>query len=172
MVIGFLVICGNVIAVIMKPIINLNYLVYVILLCFIVKLSGIMPQDWEDSMAHWMGLAIPLFLPALIAGMGIGSIDLVATFSSLTPGFFVLVTVTVLSFVLGAMIGGFLVGFYPIEAGISVGCCSCNIGGTGDIICCETAHRMNLYPFASLSTRLGGAIALLELGIILQYVKL
>ena len=171
-VIGLLVVAGSVIASLLKPIINLNYLVYVILLCVIVKLTGVLPKDWEEGMAHWMGFAMPLFLPALIAGMGIGSIDLVATFSSITPAFFVLVTSTVLFFVLGSMIGGWIVGFYPVEAGISVGCCSCNIGGTGDILCCETAHRMNLYPFASLSTRLGGAIALLELGLVLQFVHL
>jgi Na+/citrate or Na+/malate symporter len=172
LVMGTITMCGSIISVLLKPVVNLNYLVYVILICIIVKLSGILPKDWEDSMAHWMGFALPLLLPSLIAGMGIGSIDLVATFSSITPAFFILVTVTVVSFVIGSMLGGWIIGFYPVEAGISVGCCSCNIGGTGDIICCETAHRVNLYPFASLSTRLGGAIALLELGFLLQFVKL
>lgn len=170
-VMGTIVVVGNVLATLIRPIINLNYIVYIILICLIVKLTGILPKDWENAMADWMGLILPIFLPALIAGMGIGSIDLVATFSAITPAFFLLVTTTVLCFVGGSMLGGWIVGFYPVEAGISAGCCSCNIGGTGDIICCETAHRMNLYPFASLSTRIGGAIALLELGFLMQFVQ-
>lgn len=170
--VGFMVVISTLIASVMKPIINLNYLVYLILILIVLKLGRMLPQDWEESMAHLQSFISPLFLPALIAGMGIGSIDLVETFSALTPGFFLLVTVTVVCFVAGSMLGGFLLGMYPVEAGISVGCCSCNIGGTGDIICFETAKRMTLYPFASLSTRIGGAIALLELGLLLPFVQL
>ena len=171
-IMGAIVVMGNVLAGLIRPIINLNYIVYIILICIVVKLTGILPKDYENAMADWMGLILPIFLPSLIAGMGIGSIDLVDTFAAITPGFFILVTTTLLCFVGGTMLGGWLVGFYPVEAAISAGCCSCNIGGTGDIICCETAHRMNLYPFASLSTRIGGAIALLELGFLMQFVQL
>lgn len=101
--------------------------------------------------------------------MGISSIDLVETFSSLNAKFLILITITVLCFVFSSMLGGFLCGMYPVEAGISIGCCSVNIGGTGDIICCETAQRLSLYPFAALSTRIGGTIALLELALLMPY---
>lgn len=172
LIIGMIVIVSNTLSVLIKPIINLNYLVYVVVISIAIKITGVLPQEWEDSINYWQTFATPIFLPAMIAGMGIGSIDLVETFSSLSPSFFILVTTTVFCFVAGSMIGGFVFGMYPVEAGISVGCCSTNIGGTGDIICCETANRLNLYPFAAISTRIGGAIALLELSMLLPYIQL
>ena len=171
-IIGVIVIVSQFLASLIKPLINLNYLVYVVIICIIIKITGVFPKKWEDAISYWQSIAVPIMLPALISGMGIGSIDLVEVVQSLNPSFFILVTVTVVAFVVGSMLGGFLFGMFPVEAGISVGCCSTNIGGTGDIICCETAHRMELYPFAALSTRIGGAIALIELGFIVAFIQI
>ena len=78
-----------------------------------------------------------------------------------------MVTCTILTFVIAAGIFGRLFGLYPIESAISIGCCSCDIGGTGDLVNCQVSKRMDLFPFASISTRLGGALALLVLGVLI-----
>ena len=104
-----------------------------------------------------------------MVGIGIGTIDLVGVFQALNFRFFLLVTVVVVAYVVFSMLFGRLFGLYPVESGISVGCCSCNLGGTGDLICCQVAKRLDLYPFASISTRIGGAIALVVLGLVLQF---
>lgn len=66
--------------------------------------------------------------------------------------------------VLGAFVGaalvGYLVGFYPIEAGISAGLCMANRGGSGDIAVLGASKRMALISYAQISSRLGGAIIL------------
>lgn len=155
----------------MKSIINLNYVVWIVIVCIILKLSGILPKQMENAVSWASDFVVGLILPAVMVGLGIGSIDLVSTAKSLSPAFFILVTAVVLAFVIASMLAGRLVGFFPVESGISVGCCSCNIGGTGDIICCEIANRLDLYPFASISTRIGGAVALLALGLVLPYIS-
>ena len=81
--------------------------------------------------------------------------------------FFLMVTCVILTFVIAAGIFGRLFGMYPIESAISIGCCSCDIGGTGDLVNCQVSKRMDLFPFASISTRLGGALALLVLGVLI-----
>ena len=70
------------------------------------------------------------------------------------------------------MIIGRMLGLYPIETGISVGLCSCNIGGSGDLAVLMAANRMNLLPFASISTRIGGALMLVWISLLMpMFVK-
>ena len=61
----------------------------------------------------------------------------------------------------GAAIVGKFVGFYPVESGITAGLCMSNMGGTGDVAVLSAADRMELMPFAQISSRLGGAIILI-----------
>ncbi len=58
---------------------------------------------------------------------------------------------------LGSGIVGRLVGFHPIEAAITAGLCMANMGGTGDVAVLTASKRMELMPFAQISSRLGGA---------------
>ena len=160
---------STVIAGLMKPIINLNYVVWLILLCLILKIARVIPKHIENAIAWASDLVVGIVLPALMVGIGIGTIDLIAVAQAMNLRFFILVTVVVAGYVVFSMIFGRLFGLYPIESGISVGCCSCNLGGTGDLICCQVSKRLDLYPFASISTRIGGAIALIVLGFILNF---
>ena len=73
----------------------------------------------------------------------------------------VLCLVTCLGAFFGAALVGKWVGFYPVEAGITAGLCMANMGGTGDVAVLSAADRMELMPFAQISSRLGGAIILI-----------
>ena len=81
--------------------------------------------------------------------------------SSFSLTYLILCGVTVLGAFFGAALVGRLVGFYPVEAGITAGLCMSNMGGTGDVAVLSAADRMELMPFAQISSRLGGAIILL-----------
>jgi malate:Na+ symporter len=56
----------------------------------------------------------------------------------------------------GALVGRML-GMYPIETAI-VNACHSGQGGTGDVAILTAANRMQLMPFAQIATRIGGAI--------------
>ncbi len=56
----------------------------------------------------------------------------------------------------GAFVGR-LLNMYPIEAAI-VNACHSGQGGTGDVAILTAANRMQLMPFAQIATRIGGAI--------------
>ena len=94
-------------------------------------------------------------------GIGIAYTDLGQIISSFTPTYLVLVLVVIVGAVLGAGIMGRLVGFYPIEAAITAGLCMANMGGTGDVAVLTASKRMELMPFAQISSRLGGAFIIL-----------
>src|SRR5205807_7969489 len=69
-------------------------------------------------------------------------ITIVATVSSLTAtGYFV----------------GRRLGMYPVDAAI-VNATHSGLGGTGDVMILTAAERMELFPFAQVATRIGGAI--------------
>ena len=72
-----------------------------------------------------------------------------------------LVALVVIGAVVGSGFVGKLVGFYPIEAAITAGLCMANMGGTGDVAVLTASNRMELMPFAQISSRLGGAFIIL-----------
>ena len=49
-------------------------------------------------------------------------------------------------------------GFYFIESAITAGLCMTNMGGTGDVAVLSACKRMQLMPFARISTSIGGAL--------------
>jgi CCS family citrate carrier protein len=56
----------------------------------------------------------------------------------------------------GAFVGRWL-NMYPIESAI-INACHSGQGGTGDVAILTAANRMQLMPFAQIATRIGGAI--------------
>jgi CCS family citrate carrier protein len=69
--------------------------------------------------------------------------------------------ITIVATVATLMITGFFVGrwvkLYPIEAAI-VNACHSGQGSSGDVAILTAANRLQLMPFAQISTRIGGAI--------------
>ncbi len=79
--------------------------------------------------------------------------------------------VTIVSTVVTLMGTGFVVGrwmgMYPIETAV-VNACHSGQGGTGDVAILTAANRMALMPFAQIATRIGGAITVTVVLIVLS----
>ena len=68
--------------------------------------------------------------------------------------------ITIVSVVVTMIAVGFCrkwLNMYPIETAI-INACHSGQGGTGDIAILSAAERLELMPFAQVSTRIGGAI--------------
>lgn len=82
--------------------------------------------------------------------------------------------ITIVSTVVTIMATGFFVGrwmgMYPIETAI-VNACHSGQGGTGDVAILTAANRMQLMPFAQIATRIGGAVTITAVLIILGMMK-
>ena len=65
----------------------------------------------------------------------------------------------------GFVVGGWL-KMYPIDTAIVTACHS-GQGGTGDVAILTAANRMQLMPFAQIATRIGGAITVTVVLIVL-----
>ena len=126
-----------------------------------LKISGIVPELVEIACFQWYRFIMRNLTNVLLVGIGLCYLDIGQVVASFSLTYLLLCGVTVIGAFFGAALIGKLVGFYPVEAGITAGFCMSNMGGTGDVAVLSAANRMELMPFAQISSRLGGAVILL-----------
>jgi len=134
----------------------------------VVKALNLLPRKLEQACAAWYNFVAKNWTSALLMGIGIAYTDLGQVIDALSLQFIVLVALVILGVIIGSMVVGKLVGFYPIEAAITAGLCMANMGGTGDVAVLTAANRMELMPFAQISSRLGGAFIILLATLLVQ----
>lgn len=144
-------------------------LAWTIVIAIIVKCTGILPRSLEDNTVYSMNFALKALLPMLIAGIGINSLKFSTLAEYFSPGAFIVIIMAVLGAFIGAMIFGKISGLWAYEAGVTAGLCCCNIGGSGDLAVLSAADRMNLLAFASISTRIGGALMVIWIGMLYPF---
>jgi len=138
-----------------------------IILVAVAKVANIIPKIVLDGASQWYQFVASNWTFALLFGIGVAYTDLNTVLEALSFQYILTVFGVVLGAIIGAGLLGKLVGFYPIEAAITAGLCMANMGGTGDVAVLSAAKRMELMPFAQISSRLGGALILLLSGLII-----
>ena len=123
----------------------------------VFKLSrAVSPQLEQASFVVYKFFSTAVTYPLLFA---IGAS--MTPWDKLVAAFNITNLITIIATVVTLMATGFYVGrrlnMYPIEAAI-VNACHSGQGGTGDVAILTAANRMQLMPFAQISTRIGGAI--------------
>ncbi|RDL43818.1 citrate:sodium symporter [Marinomonas piezotolerans] len=145
----------------LSNVISMHTYALMILSIALIKVSGLMPTQLEKAAHAWYTFVVGNLTPALLVGIGVAYTDLDQIINALTPMYFVMVFATVLGAAIGAGIVGRIMGFYPIESAITGGLCMANMGGTGDVAVLAASKRMQLMPFAQISSRIGGAFMLI-----------
>ena len=147
-------------------------LAWSIILAIIIKATGILSDEVANYCANAMNFMIRALLPTLIAGIGIKSMNL----TDLTSFFSIPALIVIFLGVFGAFIGavffGHLFGLYGFETGVTAGLCCCNIGGSGDLAVLSACNRMSLLAFSSISTRIGGALMVVWIGVLYGFFML
>ena len=127
----------------------------------VLKCANLVPENINQAAAQWFRFVAGNWTFALLFGIGVAYTDLGQVIDAITITYVVIVFGVVAGAAFGAGLVGKLVGFYPIESAITAGLCMANMGGTGDVAVLSAANRMQLMPFAQISSRLGGALILL-----------
>lgn len=127
----------------------------------IAKALNLIDKKYEECAAKWYQFIATNFTSALLVGIGIAYTSLAQVIDAFTFTYLILVLTTIIGAVVGTAIAGHFLGFYMIEASITAGLCMANMGGTGDVAVLSGANRMELMPFAQISSRIGGAFMLI-----------
>ena len=134
---------------------------WMIITVAICKIFNLIPENIEVACYQWFQFIMKNLTTTLLMGIGLCYLSINTVIETFTLQYLLLCLVTCLGAFFGAAIVGKLVGFYPVESGLTAGLCMANMGGTGDVAVLSAANRMELMPFAQISSRLGGAIILL-----------
>jgi len=152
----------------LSHVIHMHSYALMILFVAFVKVTGIIPRQLEQAAHAWYKFVVDNLTPALLVGIGVAYTDLNQIVNSLSWVYFLLVVATVVGAIFGTGLLGRIMGFYPIEAAITAGLCMANMGGTGDVAVLAASKRMELMPFAQISSRIGGAFMLILATLIIQ----
>lgn len=153
---------GAIIAFLMKKIgVDIHTYAWMIIAVAVIKALDVLPEKYTNAAAGWYNFVAKNFTPLLLIGIGVSYTSLQQIIESFSLVYLFLVALVIIGAILGSAIVGKLVGFYPIEAALTAGLCMANMGGTGDVAVLTAADRMELMPFAQISSRLGGAFIIL-----------
>lgn len=143
------------------PSVSIHAYAWMIISVAICKIFNLLPEQIEIACYQWFQFIMKNLTGVLLVGIGLCYLSLDTVIETFTFTYLILCMVTCIGSFLGAALVGKFVGFYPVEAGITAGLCMANMGGTGDVAVLSAADRMELMPFAQISSRLGGAIILI-----------
>jgi CCS family citrate carrier protein len=141
--------------------------VAMLFLAVLAKLtSAVSPHLQQGGMVVYKFFSTAVTYPLLFAiGVSLTPWDkLVAAFN--VPNLITIFCTVVTLMAVGAVVGRWL-NMYPIESAI-INACHSGQGGTGDVAILTAANRMQLMPFAQIATRIGGAITVTVVLIVLS----
>ena len=134
--------------------------VCMLFLAVLMKLFNLVPKRLEEGSRTLFKFFMACVTYPLLFANSIA----VTHWDELMSAFHIANLLAIFTTVLVLVATGFLMarrlGLHPVEAGIVNGCHSC-LGCTGDVAILTAAGRMELMPFAQISTRIGGAITVM-----------
>jgi malate:Na+ symporter len=164
---GLLITCGFfILGALLAPVLGIPGPILMIIGAALVKVTRLIPANMELGAYQMYKFMTNNLTFAILFGLGALFVPWNQMMDSLTPAYFVICAVTVLSMILSGFGVGYWMKMYPVESAIVTACHS-GLGGTGDIAILTASNRMELMPFAQISTRVGGA-AMIVLATILM----
>lgn len=146
---------------------SLHAYVFLIIICAVVKVFVPLPQFIVDATDLWYRLVANALIPAILVSVSVVAIDIEQVVTLLGDPVYMIATalvVVVAAFAAGFI--GWLIKLNFIESAISGGLGLADFGSSGDLAVLGAANRLNLLPFLSISSRIGGGLVVLALSLL------
>ena len=136
---------------------------WVVVMFVVLNLLDVLPKSLVGAVQLVNDWGMKMFIVLVLVAVGVMT-DFDVLLSAFTLMNLTIAAAVVLGATLGAALSARLFKFHPIEAAIAAGLCMANRGGSGDLEVLGAAKRMALYPYAQISSRIGGGIVLFLAG--------
>ncbi|WP_319534957.1 2-hydroxycarboxylate transporter family protein [uncultured Vibrio sp.] len=141
--------------------VKIHTFAYMVILVAIINACGLCSDEIKEGAKRLSSFFSKQLLWVLMVGVGIAYTDLGEIINALNFTNLVIASLIVVGAIIGASVGGWVMGFYPIESSITAGLCMANRGGSGDLEVLAASNRMSLLSYAQISSRLGGGLVLI-----------
>ncbi|RJX30998.1 MAG: malate permease [Oxalobacter sp.] len=142
--------------------------ILMILIGALFKATNLMPEKMEQGAYQMYRFIATNTTYPLLVGLGVLYVPWNKLIASFTFSYLIICSVTVLAMVASGWIVGSLMKMYQVETAL-VNACHSGLGGTGDVAILSAAERMEMMPFAQISTRIGGASMIVFAVFLLRY---
>ncbi|UGT42795.1 2-hydroxycarboxylate transporter family protein [Nocardia yamanashiensis] len=168
---GVLTVTGLfVLATLLERVVHLPAPVLVIILSVLCKLFGVFPAVVETDARAVYAIISRYFIYPTMIGLGMLYLPLASVIGVLSPGYVLACTAVVIAMAATGFAAGRAIAMYPIDASL-VTVCHSGLGGTGDVAILSAAGRMNLMPFAQISTRIGGVSTVISASWLIRVIQ-
>ena len=146
--------------------VEIHTFAWMVLIVAALYASGLCSPEVKAGAKRLSDFFSKQMLWVLMVGVGVCYTDLHEIIDALTFANVIIAAVIVIGAVVGAALGGWIIGFFPVESAITAGLCMANRGGSGDLEVLSACNRMNLISYAQISSRVGGGIVLVIASIV------
>lgn len=169
---GLFVACAFMVvgAIVSKFVPSIAYVAWTLVIIILLKIFNLVPEKICQQAQCWNYFSASYLVIILAACIGMGSSSGGNMKAALNPSNLIIMLMTFTGACIGAAIGAKLFGLFRYEASLTAAMCSCNIGASGDVQMMYVTDRMELLPYATISTRIGGAMMIVEISILLPLV--
>ena len=140
----------------LAPYVGIPGPILMILIGALFKATNLMPARMEQGAYQMYRFIATNTTYPLLVGLGVLYVPWNKLIAAFTFSYFIICSVTVLAMIASGWVVGSLMKMYQIETAL-VNACHSGLGGTGDVAILSAAERMEMMPFAQISTRIGGA---------------
>lgn len=140
--------------------ISIHQYAYLVVILTLLNIFNVVPANVIAGIRTLQKFLCGALGSMCLCTVGITMMDFGEFVSAINIQNLILALAVVLGAVVGTAVVGHLLGMYAVDAAMTAGLCMANRGGGGDVVVLAAGKRIDLMPYAAISSRLGGGMVL------------